>query len=211
MTKIGLAMGLTLAAQAAGANAPLEITVQVFNNANAPVREVSQAKVEAAWIFQKAGIVVHWVDCTPEARANVADLVCKQSDDPRLFVLTIINGNAPSRAEDALGFALLQGQGNHAAALYPKVAALVANNPQYANCALLGSVMAHELGHLLFRSTRHGEGVMNGHWSKNDFQAMAQRKLRFTNDQAQTLRKMLAQRIEVSLSVTARMAAADLP
>ena len=111
----------------------------------------------------------------------------------------------------ALGFALLQGQSNRAAAVYPKIAALVADYPQYANCALLGSVIAHELGHLLYRSTRHGEGVMNANWGKRDLQAMAQRRLLFTNDQAQTLRKMLAQRIEESRSGTARVAAAVLP
>ena len=110
MTKISWVLALILAGQAAGADAPLEITVQVFNNANAPWREVRQAEVEAAWIFKKAGIVVHWVECPTEAPANGADMVCTQPDDPRLFVMSINNGKAPNRAENALGFALLQGQ-----------------------------------------------------------------------------------------------------
>ncbi len=210
MTKIGWVLGLTLVMRATGADAPLEITVQVFNNANAPWREVREAEVEAAWIFKKAGIAVHWVECPTETPANGEDMVCQQPDNPRLFVLSIINRKVPNLAENALGFALVQGQANHAAAIYPKVSAMVAENPEYQNCALLGSVMAHELGHLLFRSTRHGEGIMNGNWGKHDFRAMEQRKLRFTNDQAQTLRKMLVQRIEESKRGTAQISIAAL-
>jgi hypothetical protein len=188
--------GLVLAAHAADSEAPLEITVQLFNNANAPQLEVRRAESEAGWMFHKAGIAVHWVECPPLVRERGGDRVCKEPDDPRLFVVSINAMDPPEQSDTALGFALLGGRTNHAAAVYPRIVAQTAHNSAYQDCVLLGSVMAHELAHLLFRSTQHGEGIMRSNWTRRDYLAMAQRRLAFTAEQSQTLRKMLALRTE---------------
>ena len=91
------------------------------------------------------------------ARARGGDQVCKQPDDPTLFVLSI-NCDCPSDiSATAMGFAVLQGQSIHAALIYPRIEAVAQRDPQCQDCLLLGSAMAHELAHLIFRSARHSE------------------------------------------------------
>lgn len=196
MRSSGWLFGLALAAHAAGSSASMEITVQIFNNANAPQLEVRQAEREAGRMFQKAGIAVQWVECPPLMRERGGDQVCKETDDPKLFVVSINAVDPPEQSDTALGFALIHGRANHAAAVYPRIAAQTAYDSAYQDSCLLGSVLAHELAHLLFRSARHGEGIMRSNWTRRDYLAMAQRALAFTAEQAQTLRKMLATRIE---------------
>lgn len=187
MKKTIWVLGLVLAAQAAGGEARTAITVQVVNNANVAEGELRRAKAEAGWMFERAGIEVRWTECG-------GAVACKAVDEPMLFVLSITAGGSPNGSETALGYALMQGNANHAAVLYPRIAALVESNPEYRDSTVLGSVMAHELGHLVFRSTRHGGGVMRAKWERDDYRAMAQRKLTFTEEQARTLKNMLAQR-----------------
>lgn len=189
-----LVRGLVLAAAAAAAESPLEITVQLYNNVSAPRREVLDAQAEAGRIFQKAGIQVNWRYCLPQEIPGNREPGCEPIDVPTVLVISIISGLAPNGSEFALGFALMQGHSNHAAVLYPKVSALVADNPQYRDCSILGNAIAHELGHLLLRSTRHEEGLMRARWDKSDLRAMAQRRLVFNKGQAQRLREMLLAR-----------------
>ncbi len=202
MRSSGWIFGLALAARAAGSEAPMEITVQLFNNANAPRLEVRQAEREAGWMFQKAGIAVHWVECPPLRRETGGDQVCRETDDPGLFVVSINAVDPPERSDTALGFALIGGRANHAAAVYPRIVAQTQNDTDYRDCVLLGSVLAHELAHLLFRSTRHGEGIMQPNWTSRHYQAMTQRQMVFTSRQAQTLRRMLALRIKAEARET---------
>ena len=196
MKSSGWMFGLVLAAQAAGSEAPLEITVQLFNNANVPQAEVRLAEREAGWMFERAGIAVRWVECPVPQRERGGDQVCKESDDARLFVVSINAVDPPEQSDTALGFALIHGRSNHAAAVYPRIVEQTKHDSDYQDCALLGSVLAHELAHLVFRSARHGEGIMRANWTRRDYQAMAHRRLTFTAEQAQTLRKMLAMRSE---------------
>ncbi len=205
MNNNGWIFGLVLVASAAAA--PMQITVQVFNNANAPQLEVRQAEREAGWMFQEAGIAVRWIECPPYVRERGGDQVCKETSDPGLFVFLINAAEPPERSDTALGFALTQGLSNHAAAVYPRIVALTAHNSGYQDSSLLGSVMAHELAHLLFHSTRHGEGIMKPVWSHRDYQAMAQRRLTFSAAQAQTLRTMLTARVASAVKQTGETAA----
>lgn len=193
MRKFEWVLALVLATQAYGAEAQLAVTVQVVNNANAPDSEVREAETEASLMFRRAGIEIHWVECRPELEGT-PDAACRNIDHPMLFVLSITGGTVPNGSGTALGYALMQGHGNHAAALYPRIAALVKSHPEYGNSSILGSVLAHELAHLVFHSTEHGEGVMRAKWERGDYQAMAQRRLGFSRKQAEKLREMLAVR-----------------
>jgi hypothetical protein len=209
MRKLDWVLGLALAAQAVGAEPHLAMTVQVMNNANVPDPEVRMAETEAGLMFQRAGIEIHWLDCRPQT-PGVAEPACKSIDEPMLFVLSITAGTAPNGSGTALGYALMQGHGNHAAALYPRVAELVKSHPEYANSTILGSVLAHELAHLVFHTTQHGEGVMRAKWDRGDYQAMAQRRLGFSKQQAEQLREMLARRMASAGAGTAPRALAGL-
>lgn len=59
---------------------------------------------------------------------------------------------------------------------------------------LMGVVIAHELGHLLFGHNRHSEGIMRPRYEAADQRALAQRRLLFTRAQADALREGLDRR-----------------
>lgn len=177
------------------AQSEARVTVQIYNTAKLPERIVSGAEAQADWMFQKAGIEVTWVNCPPVERERGADQVCKQYADPGLFVFSIVE-EAPDAAihDCTLGFALpFAGSGNHAAALSPKIAGL-ADQYRLDFHIVLGHVIAHELGHLLFRSTAHGDGIMRSSWNENDVMRMRQKRLWFTSEQVKQLRNGLGAR-----------------
>ena len=58
--------------------------------------------------------------------------------------------------------------------------------------AFLAHVLAHEIGHLLMRTTGHSpDGVMKAHWTNSDFQRMTFRPLPFLPDDADMIRPRL--------------------
>jgi len=162
------------------------ITVHLYNNAGVSRTELHAAESAAGWMLEKAGIAVRWQEC---------DGLCAQPSDPLLFVVSVNRQDPPQQTGDALGFALLKNRGNHAAALYHRISAVVARDAAYRDSVLLGAVIAHELGHLLLGHNRHGEGVMKASWQRRDFESMRQRRLRFTEEEAGQMRDSLSKRI----------------
>jgi hypothetical protein len=203
MAKNTWILGLIVVAQSAAVAATpewrgerLEIVVHLYNPGGAPEREIRRAQTEVSWMFGKAGIHVEWISCPEPTRERGAHQVCIETTDPRTFVLSVNREDLREGASNgALGFAIVFGRANHASAIYPRILTLVQRNPGLKDGTLLGSVMAHELAHLVFRSTRHTKGVMQANWTRQDLQSMTQRRLLFTEEQAGTLRSMLAARI----------------
>ena len=180
MSALGRVVGILLVAQAMGA-AQREIAVQLYNSASAPKGEVQKALGEAGWILSQAGIRAQWVDCGNSVRGGAELRGCQPRTETGLFVLSIVSEDprGPGAAE-ALGFAVFAGRKNGAVVVYSHIRSALRDNPQYADCNLLGHVIAHELGHLLLRSPQHGDGVMKADWNGRDFEAMRQRRLKFS-------------------------------
>jgi hypothetical protein len=61
---------------------------------------------------------------------------------------------------------------------------------------ILGTVIAHELGHLLLGSNSHsGVGIMRAHWQGEELRRLSRGGLGFTNEQAGDMRgKVIAPR-----------------
>jgi hypothetical protein len=174
------------------------ITVQVQNLAPESLAAVRGAEPEVSWIFSKSGVEVEFVHCPPPEMAKPGEQICTEPDDPRFFVLVIRRDDAPGVAcEMSLGFALTgSGKRNHAAILYRRVLETVKENEGAADeKSLLASVMAHELGHLLLGSTKHGSTIMRRGWSRSEFALMAQRRLLFTSEQGEELHAGLQRRV----------------
>ena len=169
--------------------------------ANVPEETLSTAEREAGWMFSKADIEVSWVGCPLPRRERAGNQVCKQTADPLLFVFSIVD-SAPNAdiEESTLGFALpFTATANHAAALYSKINEL-ANQQSVEVHYLLAHVIAHEVAHLLFRSFRHGDGIMRAKWTDEDLQLMRQRSLPFTRQQSHELIHGLKQRLKAALT-----------
>ena len=166
-----------------------EILVQLENTADAPRPEIRKALAEAGWILRRAGIEARWVECGSVAGDRLDIPACRPRGEPGLFVISILPEDPrETRLGDALGFAVLAGRRNGAAVIYPRIVSMLRDNPHYADCNILGSVIAHELGHLLLQSPQHGEGIMKANWGVLDFEAMKQRRLKFSQKQAREIR-----------------------
>jgi hypothetical protein len=155
------------------------------------------AEVQADRIMRKAGVTAEWVDCA-EARSDRSnDGVCQEKPDPKLFVIGIRGDNAPgSSSGSALGFAMSRSRSSkHAVVLYPRIIQVVhANADLLDEGTLLAHVIAHELAHLLFASTAHGEGIMRANWSRLEFEMMSEQTLLFTSRQVHLLQRTLQER-----------------
>jgi hypothetical protein len=70
---------------------------------------------------------------------------------------------------------------------------------------ILGTVIAHELGHLLLGSNSHsGMGIMTAHWQGGDLRRLSRNGLLFTSEQAGDMRrKVIAARHERSTQMAA--------
>jgi hypothetical protein len=58
---------------------------------------------------------------------------------------------------------------------------------------ILGYVMAHEVGHILLARGAHSfTGIMRSHWNRFEILSIERSLLRFTNEQARSIRQTVA-------------------
>lgn len=89
-----------------------------------------------------------------------------------------------------IAFPTLGSRGN-AGVFLSRVAQTVASNDGMISVpGLLGHVMAHEIGHLLLKSSAHSsEGLMRADFRPADLKKAAQRQLKFSLSQSQAIRR----------------------
>jgi hypothetical protein len=168
-------------------NGGQEIRVLINNSAGVSVAILNQAKVEASRIFRAAGIEIDWVDCLG---TRVEDDACRRvppgSND---FVLHIVaKGKTSSDLVFGLSFLGEDGEGKYSDIFYDPVQQghreLGADVP-----TLLGTVAAHELGHLLLGLHAHSyAGIMAAVWNEDALRNLRMGGLRFSDDQAARMR-----------------------
>ncbi len=167
-------------------NGGQEIRVLVNNTAGVSVVILNQAKVEASRIFRSAGIEIDWVDC-PGTR--VEDDACRQIPGSNDFVLHIVaKGRTSSDLVFGLSFLGEDGAGNYSDIFYDRVQQ--ARRDWGANVpTLLGTVAAHELGHLLLGLQAHSySGIMAAVWREESLRDLGMGGLHFSGDQAARMR-----------------------
>ncbi len=143
------------------------------------VVELLRAKVEAARIYADAGVRLVW-------------------SDPSLTlpVLTVMIVSNPDAWPEGVGASALgaapgtdEGMGRLAYALYDRIGTAA---QQYRTDVgkLLGSVIAHELGHILLAGGSHSPtGIMSDRWGQLKMDLVAESLLTFTKEQAESIRK----------------------
>jgi hypothetical protein len=162
------------------------IRVLVNNSAGVSVAILNKAKVKASRIFRSAGIEIDWVDC-PGTR--VEDDACRQVPGSNDFVLHIVaKGRTSSDLVFGLSFLGEDGAGTYSDIFYDRVQQAHhewgADEP-----TLLGTVAAHELGHLLLGLHAHSySGIMAAVWKEEELRNLGMGGLRFSGDQADRMR-----------------------
>jgi hypothetical protein len=191
---------------------PHTIEVHVYNVAGAHAAIIANGEREATRVFERAGIYVRWTDCPRSDPKRGENQVCKESDEPSHFTVVIDEDFVHASIRDtALGFALpsLRGR-NHAAVVYRELEAYAdANADLIDRGSLLAAILAHEIGHLLLGSMRHGPGIMQANWTRAELKRIGQRRFLFTPEQAEALcnglrsRSVPGQKAKVSNLTTA--------
>ncbi len=171
------------------------VTVNVYNGINLPRDELSRAQREAERIFSYAGIHLIWA--TGPLASDVNSDTPSETWSPPTLQLRIwprsVAGNRPS-SPDTLGFCL-SFKNSDAVVLADAVRKhAVHGGPSFADFP--GLAMAHELGHLLLRSTRHSAaGIMRARLTEKGLRDDDRGYLRFTADEAESMRTEVRRRM----------------
>ena len=157
-----------------------KFSVALYNDAGVAQPVLQKAEAVASTLFERAGVQVSWEsDGRPEFG--------------RRFSLRITPSTIPAMQASIFGVAFLsaEGEGRYADVFYSRVLQLH-NDNNVSIPEVLGTVMAHELGHLLLGSNAHSEtGIMQGQWRSPELDQLQKGVLLFTAEQARRMRQRI--------------------
>jgi hypothetical protein len=183
-------------------SAKQHIQIRIFNLALVSRRDLSQAKREVNRIFAEAGIDVSWADGSPQdnvslitdfSASNSTATSCEVARNARELLLQLLP-NAPNGVDPrTLGYSLpCAGFGIDSTIFINKCEGVAFQTPVSFG-KVLAYAMAHELGHVLLRSTEHaGTGLMRPQWDRTTWIRAATRGISIDLEQARRMRIALA-------------------
>jgi hypothetical protein len=193
---IGCVLTAALSAKvlAGSMNAPLNI--QLYDRAHVGSKTLAQAERVSGEIFARAGIELHW---TTRSVFDEDELMADFSAGGRTerlgsaTVTAAIFPRAPQGfSPQALGFALPWAKRGIQVTIYADRVEMASSSSLASFYRVLGHALAHELGHVILRSTAHeSSGLMKGVWSKSDWQLAAVGLVPFNLDQAKNMTQAL--------------------
>ena len=177
-----------------GAESRLGISVRVQDYAHVAPKILNEAQREATNILSETGIGVAWVECTGTGLPS--EPTCAQPFRATDLALRILPQSMAERLPlngDAFGFAAVSTDDRPsflASVLYHRVEDL-ARTLGHSRAAMLGYVMAHEIGHLLLGTNSHSPlGIMRARLTREDLL----RPLGFNSGQAEVIRAQVGVR-----------------
>lgn len=179
--------GHLVSAQTIGQDIPA-ITIFVYNTAHVSQSDLARSEQEASMIFRETGIPTKWIDCSTSPPQ-----VCHQPLGAHQFVLHIVpSGKTSTDAVMGVAFLGPDGIGRYSDVFFTRIEQMHRDSGA-STARLLGSVAAHEIGHLLLGSHSHSAtGIMSARWNKQELQRIDRGYLRFTSEQAARMRSRLA-------------------
>ena len=158
--------------------AQTRITITLYDMVGLHPQVRETMKKEANRIFRDAGIGIEWLDCEIAGKPlNLAE--CSQPAGPARLMLQLVPGEN-KRNRKATGVAMIQGEASVFACLYPERVNALARDAGWHFGDLLGHAAAHEIGHLLLRSSRHAPaGIMRATWETEDLRKLTHAGLTF--------------------------------
>ena len=170
----------------------LKVRVSVFNDAQITKGKVATAENVAAGLFAQAGIRIDWLNCGRAAETRDEIDSCNEAAFP-MHLQVHLRQKSLNLSESTLGLSYLgqDGIGCHADVFYAGVEPLQ-RAAGLSSEAILGFVIAHELGHLLLGTNSHANaGIMRANWRKPEISAAGKGLLGFSETQAETMRTRL--------------------
>jgi hypothetical protein len=158
------------------------ITILVYDYVQVPPGTLREAERHADKILAKAGVSVNWVHCfAPKSLSADSKALCDTSWTAQTPALRFISGTnrlQPREYADTAVPVLIT-------VYYDTIAHTWHHGYTDAEIpAVLGCVMAHELGHLLLRDASHSStGIMQSEWSRDQMRLAIWGASGFTKDQ----------------------------
>jgi hypothetical protein len=171
----------------------IPLTVAVRNYANVSAPDLDASLQRAGRVLRRAGIEPEWVHLNLDPQAPMLYL-----PNPALALNLLPKGKAPRKISSrCLGYAIIPGGGlpGYIANVFEGRVRSFANRHGISFAAILGHVIAHEVGHLLLDNGRHAViGIMKSFWLVEDRKFLAQGTLNFTPEEAADMRRNLLDR-----------------
>jgi hypothetical protein len=179
----------------------LKVTVYVSNFAEVPGTVLAQARQEAGRIYRAAGVTLEWADCAPNVEESVRHPACRPSDSQQNWVtLRLVSRSRMGGLRLgplAVGLAAIPMEGGfgHVAFVCTECAEEALGGRSYPYGAIVGGLMAHEIGHLLLGTMRHSAvGLMRSPWNQEDWEHAAQGRMVFTRKEAERIGAQVRER-----------------
>ncbi len=197
LSLVPLCIGMSAVAGSADQRQP-RLRVRVHVLATVDEGTFAGARTVADDLYRDAGVVIDWLVCG--VRRDRTPARCRQTAAPGELWLRVLPETPAGPASDyALGYASLDPVTRRGvvANVYPARTARLAAAAGVSPSALLGIVVAHELGHLILRSPAHRRtGIMQRGWSVVDLRRRRLATLRFTAAEAAVLRHGVVSRTD---------------
>lgn len=194
-----IAGAVTAASPGAGKSVPEQtLQVRVYDRAQVPAKTLSGAMAEAGRIFHSARIGIVWERSAAESPQDRgldwSSPAARRNHAERQYVaVRILKGNA---RPGMLGFSLPFAQtGAQVVIFYDRIAFTtqswnVTLDTNVTLDAALGCAMAHEIGHVLLRSSEHSRGgLMQAQWDQDAWRRASQGLLGFSPEQKKEIRR----------------------
>lgn len=193
--EIGLLLSSIFLPAAAGQEpAPMEISIVTYDNAHVGPKTLDQAERVAGTILLTAAIRSRWEAGQPQDLGNLGmDFTAYAGKDchpdTAAVLRVLILPRAPvGLSPNALGFSLPCARSGVQVTIYADRIANVSEGGGPTFRRVLGYTIAHELGHVLLKSSAHtAAGLMKGVWSKGDWQHAAVSVIPFSPAEAQQI------------------------
>jgi hypothetical protein len=215
-SEIGSCLALSVLASSLGAAEPgSKVTVFVYNYAAVLPEVLALTEAEASRIYQQAGIEIQWLECPLAPKDAVQFPACQVPPGPTKLALRILSRSMAERlrqAEDSFGFALIPEDGSFAtvANVFSYDAEQLANRRGMRHGAILGHLVAHELGHLLLGAGSHSShGIMQVPWHLKELDIIAQGLMVFRPQEAEGMRTNIRARLARERPTEAALAPRD--
>lgn len=198
-SKIAWIAALTASLHIVGAADGVAVQVRLYDYARLSPTARNGAKAEAGAILERAGVRIDWAECAIRPEDAPKDSACDGPMTPLVLQIRILNAAMAKRAgtsRNCLGYAVLSGGFDSIASVFFHRAVDLERGNLVPQQAILGAMIAHEIGHLLLGEASHSPaGLMRASWADGDLKAVAKGRLSFTAEQTRRIVDKVAMRL----------------
>jgi hypothetical protein len=192
--------GLVLIAGVLDAHAA-RLTISVYNDAGVPSNVLNHAEERGTGIFSRAGLDLTWINCS---RPRTDKQGCARIEGSEHLVIRIIPHMVGADIDGKFGLSFLGagGFGRYCDVFWDKIQELGTDKVE--EWAVLGSVMAHEIGHLILGSHSHAiSGIMRAQWDQKELQRIGMGTLLFLPEEEKQMKARYSSRLMQGPSASA--------